>query len=164
MKSDGRRCHLSFPRREYLRNDTTTRGRRDNVALFCNCENTAIHVLSASLESLIATHEVQGVWNGSTLQTANHHLFASLFFCMSGEGDRESSPPFSSTNAVMSASSALLEALIASLLPTVGTTKEATFLRAIKLLIAIELLFACANGEWETALSCALIGTCNALL
>ena len=38
MRSDDKRCHLSFPRREYLRNDTATswfqsRGRQEAVVL-----------------------------------------------------------------------------------------------------------------------------------
>ena len=49
-------------------------------------------------------------------------------------------------------------------LPTGGTAKEATFLMAIKLLIALGSLFTCTNGEWVTAPSWASIGTYNALL
>ena len=71
---------------------------------------------------------------------ANDYLFTNLFFFMSGEGDRALSPPFPTTNAVMSASSALLETFIASSLPTSGTAKEAIFPMGIKLLIAIRSL------------------------
>ena len=51
------------------------------------------------------------------------------------------------------ASSASLEALIATLLPASGTAKEVTFLTAIKLLIAVRSLFSCADGERATPIS-----------
>ena len=50
------------------------------------------------------------------------------------------------------ASSTSLKALIATLLPVGGTTKEATFPIAIKLMIAIKLLFSCVDGERATPL------------
>ena len=85
-------------------------------------------------------------------------------FFASQQGDGESSPLFPTANAVMNASDALMEALIANLLLTGGTAKEATFLMAIRLLIAVRSFFDCADGEWSTTPSCTLIGAYNALL
>ena len=102
--------------------------------------------------------------NGSDLPTVNNYLFADLFLFMSGEGDVASSPSFTTCYAAIEASSASLEALIASLLPACGPTKEATFLMAIRLLIAVGLLVACKDSEWATTTSCMSMGACNALL
>ena len=66
--------------------------------------------------------------------------------------------------AVIDASSATLEVLIARLLPTNGIAKEATFPIVIKLLIAIGFLFACTDGEWAMLPSCTSNSTCDALL
>ena len=55
----------------------------------------------------------------------------------SGEGDEATSPSFAIRCAAIEASSASLEALIAALLPAVGTAKKANFPTAIKLLIAV---------------------------
>ena len=75
------------------------------------------------------------------------YLFASFLVFGNGVGDEAMSPPFASANLVIDASSALPEAVIASLLPTTNIKKEATFLRTIKLLIAIKLSFACADAK-----------------
>ena len=102
--------------------------------------------------------------NGSGLPMANNYLFADLFLFMSREGDEATSPSFTTHYVAIGASSASLEALIASLLLACGPAKEATFLTAIKLLIAVRSLVACADGEWATTPSCMSIGACNALL
>ena len=126
--------------------------------------NMAIHAPIALLKALMATRYIRGNGNGSTLQTTNNYLFSNLFSFMSGEVYRASSPPFLNANAMISASSASLEAPIASLLSIGSTLKEATFLREIKLLIVVGLLFACANDEWTTTPSCTSISAYNALL
>ena len=102
--------------------------------------------------------------NGSGLPTANNYLFADLFLFMSGEGDEVTSPSFTTRYAAIEASSASLEALIASLLPACGPATEATFPTAIRLLIAVGSLVACADSEWATTPSCMSMGACNALL
>ena len=79
------------------------------------------------------------------LPTTNNNLFANLFLFMSGEGDEATSPSFTTRYAAIEASSASLEALIASLLPACGPAKEATFPTAIRLLIAVGSLVACAR-------------------
>ena len=71
---------------------------------------------------------------------------------------------FTTRHVAIEASSALLEALIASLLPACGPTKEATFQSAIRLLIAVGLLVACADDEWATTPSCVSMGARNTLL
>ena len=58
---------------------------------------------------------------------ANNYLFANLLLFGSGEGDKSTSLPFATISAVIVASSALLEVLISSLLPTGCTAKEAIF-------------------------------------
>ena len=68
---------------------------------------------------------------------ANKYLFAEILFFVSGEGEETTSPSFTTRYTTIEASSASLEALIASLLPACGTAKEATFPMAINLLIAI---------------------------
>ena len=80
--------------------------------------------------------------NGSILPKANKYLYASILLFVNGEGDEATSPSFKTRCARIHAFSALLEVLIASLLPASGTTKEATFPTAIKLWIAIRPLFA----------------------
>ena len=92
----------------------------------------------------------RGIAHGSSLPTANKYLFANLLFFTSGEGDDTTLPIFTTRYAAIEASSASLEALIAVLLPAGGTPKQATFPTAINLLIAVELLFSCANGERAT--------------
>ena len=77
---------------------------------------------------------------------ANKYLSADLLFFTAREGDEATSPSFAAENAAIEASSALLEALIASLLPACGTAKETTFPMAINLLIAVGSLFSCADG------------------
>ena len=69
--------------------------------------------------------------NGSGLPTANNYRFADLFLFTSGEGDEATSPSFTTRYVAIEASSASLEALIASLLPAFGPAKEATFPMAI---------------------------------
>ena len=101
--------------------------------------------------------------NGSGLSPANNYLFADLFLFMSGEGDEATSPSFTTRYAAIDASKALLEALIANLLPACGLAKEATFPTAIRLLIAIGSLVACTDGEWATTPSCVSMGAYNAL-
>ena len=83
---------------------------------------------------------------------------------MSGEDEETTSPSFTTRYAAIEASNALLEALIASELPTCGTAKEATFPTAINLLIAVGSLFSCADGERATLPSCASISTYNTSL
>ena len=51
--------------------------------------------------------------NGGTLPTANKYLFANLLFFISGEGDEATSPSFAIHCALIEASCASLEALIA---------------------------------------------------
>ena len=57
------------------------------------------------------------------------YLFADLLLFTRREGDEVTSPSFVAENAAIEASSASLEALIAALLPAVGTAKEAIFRR-----------------------------------
>ena len=95
---------------------------------------------------------------------ANKYLFADLLFFMSGEGDEAMSPIFTTRYAAIEASSASLEALIASSLPVCGPANEAIFSMAIKLLIAIRSFDACKDGEQATPPSYASIGAYNALL
>ena len=85
-------------------------------------------------------------------------------FFTSGEADEATSPSFAIRYMIIEALSASLEALIAGLLLDRGTTKEATFLMAIKLLITIGSLYCCADGKRATPLSCASIDAYNALL
>ena len=93
-----------------------------------------------------------------------NYLFANLLFFASREGDEAASPSFATRYTEIEASSAFLEALIATLLPAGGTAKVVTFMMAIKLLIAVESLFSCTDGDWVTKSSCATIGACNELL
>ena len=102
--------------------------------------------------------------SGGVFSTANKCLSADLLFFIAGEGDEATSPSFVAENAAIEASSTLLEALIAILLPACGTPKEATFLTAINLLIAVGLLFSCTGGERATSPSYPSIGTSNTLL
>ena len=102
--------------------------------------------------------------NGSSSSPANNYLFANLFLFTSREGDQATSPSFTTQYIVIEASRKSLEALIASLLPACGPGKEATFLMAIRLLIIVRLLVACADGKWATTPSCVLMGACNTLL
>ena len=52
--------------------------------------------------------------NANSFPTANKYLFADLLLFMSGEGDEATSPSFATENSWIDASSALLEALIAT--------------------------------------------------
>ena len=122
-------------------------------------ENESIDASSPSLEAPIATHYMRGVANGGVFTTANKYLSADLLFFTAGEGDEATSPSFASKNAVIEASGASLEALIASLLPACGTAKEATFPTAINLLIAVGSLSSYTNGERAKPPSFASIGT-----
>ena len=106
----------------------------------------------------------RGIAHRSSLPTANKYLFAEFLFFTSGEGDETMAPSFTTRYAAIEASSALLEALIASLLPTCGAMKEATFPTAINLVIAIGSLFSCADGKRATSPSCTLIGAYNTSL
>ena len=103
----------------------------------------------------------KGIAHRSSLPMANKYLFAGLLFFTSGEGEETTSPSFTTRYVAIEAFSASLEALIASVLPACGTVKEATFSMAINLLIAVGLLFSCADGERATPPSCASIGTYN---
>ena len=100
----------------------------------------------------------------SSLPRANKCLFADPLFFTAGEEDEATSPSFAAENAAIEASSASLEALIASLLPACGTAKEATFPTAINLLIAVGSLFSYADGERAKPPSFASIGAYNTLL
>ena len=113
------------------------------------------------LEALNATCKYKGIAHGSSLPTANKYLFAKLLFFMSGEGEETTSPSFTTCYVAIEGSSALLEVLIASVLSACGTAMEATFPTAINLLIAVGLLFSCADGERTTPPSCASIGAYN---
>ena len=106
----------------------------------------------------------RGIAHGSSLPTANKYLFADLLFFTRGEGDDATLPNFTTRYVAIEASSASLEALIAVLLPADGTSKQAIFPTAINLLIAVELLFPCADGERARPPSCASICTYNTLL
>ena len=98
-----------------------------------------------------------------TLPTKTNYLFVGLLFFTSEEGDETTSPSFSTLAVAIEAASASLKVLFETLLPQGGIAKEATFPTAIKLLIANS-LFSCADGEWPTPRSCALIGAYNTLL
>ena len=102
--------------------------------------------------------------NGSGLPTTNKYLFADLLLFTSGEGDEATSPSFTTRSVAIEASSASLEALIVVLLPACATLKEVGFPTAINLLIAVGLLFFCADGERATPPSCASICAYNTLL
>ena len=102
--------------------------------------------------------------NGRGLPTANNYLFVDLFFLMGGEGDEATSPSFTTRYVAIEVSSASLEALSGSSLPTCGPAKEATLPTAIRLLIAIGLLISCTDGEWATTPYFVSIGAYNALL
>ena len=93
---------------------------------------------------------------------ANKCLFTNLLVFTSGEGNKATFPSFAIHNALIESSNTSLEALIAGLLPVSGIAKEATFLTAIELLIAIRQLFACADGKRSTSAFCALNGAYNA--
>ena len=82
---------------------------------------------------------------------------------MSIEGNEAMSPSFTTSYIAIKASSASPEVLIASLLPTGGTAKEAIFPMAINHLSAVGSLFSCANGKRAMPPSCALIDTYNTL-
>ena len=77
-------------------------------------ENAGIDACSSSLEAPIATYHMQGDANGSGLPAANKYLFADLLLFKSGEDDEETSTSFAPENSGIDASSALLEALIAT--------------------------------------------------
>ena len=79
--------------------------------------------------------------HGSSLPIAKKYLFPNILFFKSGEGDEATSSSFTTRYVAIQAYSALLEVLIASLLPAYGTAKEVTFPTAISLLIAIGSLF-----------------------
>ena len=95
---------------------------------------------------------------------ANKYLFANLLLLTIGEGGKATSPSFAIRYVVIEASSTPLEALIASLLPTSGIAKEATFPITFNLLIGIRCFFSFTNGERATLPSCASIGAYNASL
>ena len=65
--------------------------------------------------------------DGKTLPTENRYLFADLQVSTSGEGDEAMSPSFTIRCVATEASSVLLEALIATLLPIDGRAKKAVF-------------------------------------
>ena len=67
--------------------------------------------------------------NANSFPTANKYLFADLFLLKSGEGDEATSPSFTIRYAAIEASSASLEALIASLLAASGPAKRPLFRR-----------------------------------
>ena len=102
------------------------RGRRGNVASFA-AKNAMIDASSLSLEALIATWYMQMGCNGSTLPIANKNLFAVLYLLTSIEGDEATFRSFATAYVAIEASSASLEVLIPTLLPTGGTAKEAIF-------------------------------------
>ena len=69
---------------------TDRRGRRGNVAIFCNYKRTGIEAPNALLEALIATKsQCRGEWERENgLPNGKHgYLFANLFLFTSGEGD-----------------------------------------------------------------------------
>ena len=101
---------------------------------------------------------------GALYPRQTNYMFADLLFFTSKEGDEETSPSFATYYAAIEASNALLAVLIATLLPIGGTAKEATFLTAMKLLIAAKSLFSGIDGERATPPSCTSIGAYNALL
>ena len=92
--------------------------------------------------------------HGSSLPRANTCLFTELLFFMSEEGEETTSSYFTTHYVAIEASTASLEALIASLLPACGTAKEAAFPTAINLLIAIGSLFSCVDDERAMPPSC----------
>ena len=91
-------------------------------------------------------------------------MFADLLIFMSGEGGEATSPSFTISYVAIEASSASLEALIASLLPASGTAKEDTFPMAINHMVAVGSLFSSSDGERAMLPSCTLIGAYNTLL
>ena len=77
-------------------------------------ENESIDASSPSLEAPIATYYMRGDANGSSFTMANKYLSADLLLFTAGEGDEATSTSFTAENAGIEASSALLEALIAT--------------------------------------------------
>ena len=65
----------------------------------------------------------KGDETGSIHPGQRENLFADLLLFMSGEGEEATSPSFATANALIEASSALLEALIPSSLPAGGIVK-----------------------------------------
>ena len=68
-----------------------------------------------------------GMRRGMLYSQQTNYLFADLLLLTSREGDEATSPSFATANMQIEASSTLLEALIATLLPVGGTAKEAIF-------------------------------------
>ena len=77
-------------------------------------ENVGIDACSSLLQAPIAPYHMQGNANGSGLPTANKYLLADLLLFKSGEDDEETSTSFAPEYLGIDASSALLEALIAT--------------------------------------------------
>ena len=155
-----RQTNIYLPIFYSLQTERATRQRRPLLQQETRRMMLPAHCWKRSLQQSKCSGDV----NGSGLPTADNYLFADLFLFLSGEGDEATSPSFTTRYATIEASSALLKALIASLLPASDLVKEATFPMAIRLLIAVRLLVACADGEWAPAPSCVLMGACNALL
>ena len=88
--------------------------------------------------------------NGSGLPAANNYLFADLLLFTSGEGDKATSPSFTAENSGIDASSALLEALIATLYMKWGCEWE-QFPTANNYLFANLLLFTSGEGDEATS-------------
>ena len=94
----------------FLRTERATRQRRPLFQLKMRGFMLPARCWKRSLQHSISSGDA----NGSGLPAANNYLFADLLLLIDGEGDEEPSSPFSSGNAGIDASSALLEALIAT--------------------------------------------------
>ena len=85
----------------------------DGAALF-SFSNRLIDASSSSLEAPITTHHMRGDANGSSFTMANKYLIANPLLFESRQGDEATSLSFAAENARIDASSAVLEALIAT--------------------------------------------------
>ena len=93
-----------------LQVERATRQRRPLLQLQTRGLMLPVHSWKRSLQHSKCTGDA----NKSGLPMANKYLFADLLLFESGEGDERTSPSFPAANAGIDASSALLEALIAT--------------------------------------------------
>ena len=115
-----RQANTCLPIFHFLPAERTTRQRRP---LFHS--QTQGSMLPARCWKRSLQHNAcSGDANGSGLPPANKYLFADLLLSSSGEDDEATSPSFASANAGIDASSALLEALIATWYMQWGCERE----------------------------------------
>ena len=124
----------------------------------------SIQASSSSLETLISAWYVQWGWKSEYFTNGKQMPICQSFTFCEWRGRRGNVALFYNTLCSNESSNASMEALTASLLPACGPAKEATFPTAIRLLITVRLLVACADGEWGTTPSCVSMGACNVLL